>query len=122
MTYKKTEEELERVPCIRYTVTFKDQTEALLDSESDVNAMSQAFAQQLCLKICKTNVGAQKIDGTTLETYGMVVSAFSMSDKDGRKRFFEESFLLADVRSDIVLRMSFITMSNADVNFQARDL
>ncbi len=37
-------EELERVPCIWYPVTFKDQTEALLDSGSEVNAMSQAFA------------------------------------------------------------------------------
>ncbi len=43
MTDKKTEEELERVPCIQYLVTFKDQTNALLDSESKVKAMSQAF-------------------------------------------------------------------------------
>ncbi len=121
MTDKKTEE-LERVLCIRYPVTFKDQTEALLDSGSEVNAMSQAFAQQLGLKIHKTNVGAQKIDGTTLETYGMVVSTFSVSDKDGRERFFEENFLLADVSRDIVLGMPFLTMSNADVNFQARNL
>ncbi len=45
-----------------------------------------------------------------------------MSDKDGKERFFEESFLLADVKPDIVLGMSFLIMSNADVNFQARDL
>ncbi len=45
-----------------------------------------------------------------------------MSDKDGRETFFEESFLLADVRPNIVLEMSFLTMSNADVDFQARDL
>ncbi len=44
MTERKKEEELERVPCIRYPVTFKDQTEALLDSGSEVNAISQAFA------------------------------------------------------------------------------
>ncbi len=128
MTDKKTEgeleelEELERVPCIRYSVTFKDQTEALLDSESKVNAISQAFIQQLSLKICKTNVRAQKIDGTTLETYGMIVSTFSMSDKDGRERFFEKSFLLTDVKSDLVLGMPLLTMSNADVDFQTRDL
>ncbi len=36
-------EELERVFCIWYPITFKDQTEALLDSESEVNTMSQAF-------------------------------------------------------------------------------
>ncbi len=43
MTDKKTEE-LEQVACIRYLVTFKDQTEALLGSGSKVNAMSQVFA------------------------------------------------------------------------------
>ncbi len=122
MTDKKTEEELERIPCIRYPVTFKDQSKALLDTGSKVNAMSQAFAQQLGLKICKTNVGAQKIDGTILETYGMVVSTFSVSDKDGRERFFEESFLLAEVKPDIVLGKLFLTMSNADIDFQTRDL
>ncbi len=122
MTDKKTEEELERVPCIRYPVTFKDQTKALLDSGSEVNAISQAFAHQLGLKTRKTNVGAQKIDGTTLETYRMVVTTFSVSDKDGRERFFEASFLLADVKPDVVLGMPFLTMSNADVDFQARDL
>ncbi len=52
----------------------------------------------------------------------MVVSTFSVLDKDGRERFFEESFLLADVSPDIVLGMPFLTMSNADVDFQARDL
>ena len=45
-----------------------------------------------------------------------------MLDNDGRERFFEKSFLLADVKPDIVLRMSFLIMSNADVDFQARDL
>ncbi len=52
----------------------------------------------------------------------MVVSTFSVSDKDGKERFLEESFLLADVRPDIVLGMPFLTMSNADVDFQAWDL
>ena len=51
----------------------------------------------------------------------MVVSTFSMLEKDGRERFFEESFLLANVKPDIVLEMLFMTMSNADINFQAWD-
>ncbi len=84
--------------------------------------MSQAFMKQLGFKIRKTNVGAQKIDGTTLETYEMVVSTFSVLNKNGGERFFKESFLLAEVRSNIVLGMPFLTMNNADVDFQARDL
>ncbi len=114
--------ELERVSCIWYSVTLKDQTEVLLDSRSEVNAISQAFVQQLGLKICKTNVGTHKIDGTTLETYGMIVSTFFVSNKNGRERFFEESFLLDDVKLDKVLGMPFLTMSNTDIDFQARDL
>ena len=52
----------------------------------------------------------------------MVVFTFSVLDKDGRERFFEESFLLADVKPEIVLGMPFLTMSNADVEFQVRNL
>ncbi len=113
---------VERVSCFWYPIIFKNQTEALLDSRSEVNAISQAFAYQFDLKIWKINIGAQKIDGTTLKTYEMVVFTFSMLNKDSRERFFEESFLLANVKPDVALRMLFLTMSNADVDFQARDL
>ena len=89
----------------------------MLDSKSKVNVINQAFAQQLGLKIYKTNIEAQKIDGITLETYEMVVSFFSVLDKDEKKRFFEESFLLTDVSPDIMLRMPFLTMSNVDIDF-----
>ena len=45
-----------------------------------------------------------------------------MFDKDSRERFFEESFLLADLKPDIVLGMLFLTISNTDIDFQAQDL
>lgn len=49
-------------------------------------------------------------------------STFFVSDKDGSKRFFEENFILADVQSNIVLGMLFLTISNANVDFQVWDL
>lgn len=52
----------------------------------------------------------------------MVISTFFVSNKDNRKRFFEESFLLADVQLDIVFKMFFLVMNNADIDFQVRDL
>ena len=59
MTDKKMEEEkLEQVLYIWYPITFKDQTEVLLDFGSKINAMNSAFISQLGLKIWKTNVGA----------------------------------------------------------------
>ncbi len=52
----------------------------------------------------------------------MVVSTFSMLDKDNRERFFVESLLLADAKPDVVLGMLFLTMSNINFDFQAWDL
>ena len=82
--------ELKQVTCIQYPIAFPDGVTqdgsaldpvlALLDSGSEVNAMHTAFAKRLGLVVRSTNVGAQKIDGTTLETYEMVVAAFSVTD------------------------------------------
>ena len=47
----------------------------------------------------------------------MVVSTFFMLDKDSRKRFFEKSFLLADIKLKIVLGMLFLTINNIDIDF-----
>ena len=84
--------------------------------------MTLAFTSKLGLRIWKTNVGAQKIDDGTLKTYEMVVSTFFLSDKDSRERFFEKSFLLANVKLGKMLTMPFLTINNADVDFQARIL
>ena len=124
--------ELEQVTCIQYLITFPggvtqngvtlDPVLAFLNLGSEVNAIHPAFAERLGFVMRTTNVGAQKIDGTTLKTYGMVVAAFSVIDQADRVRFFEETFLVANVSPDVVLRMSFITLSGVDVNFPKRKL
>ena len=50
--------------------------------------MSPAYVKRLGLKTRKTNVGAQKIDGSALETFGMVIIDSQMEDKGGRPKFF----------------------------------
>ena len=112
-------EKLKQASYIWFSITFKEQTKALLNSKSEVNATSYALTHQLGLKIGMTNVGAQKIDRTILETYGMIVFIFSMLDKDSRERFFEENFLLANVKLDIVHKMLFLIVTNVDIDFQA---
>ena len=52
----------------------------------------------------------------------MVVSTFSILNKDERERFFKRSFLLANIQPDVVLRMFFLTINNVDIDFQAWDL
>ena len=115
--------EVVRVPCIHYPVWFQEeQVRALLDRSSEVNAMGPAFAWKLGLHICKTNVGAQKIDGSALKTFGMVITDFQVKDKVGRPRFFQKTFWVADTKFEVVLEMLFLKISNTDVAFGERTL
>ena len=94
-------EALKRVPCIHHPVQFKDTdkslVQVLIDSKSEVNAIHLSFVKQPGLPIRPTDIGAQKIDGTTPDTHGIVVAAFSVVDKANRVRFSEETFLVANV-------------------------
>ena len=84
--------------------------------------MYPAFVERLGLVVRATNVSAQKIDGTTFETYGMVVVAFSVTDQADRVKFIEETFLVANVSPDVVLGMLFLTLNGADINFPKKEL
>ena len=57
-----------------------------------------------------------------LDTHGMVVVAFSVVYKANRVRFFEETFLVANVSSEVVLGMPFLTLSSADIDFSGWEL
>ena len=78
-----------RVLCINYPVQFqKKQVKALLNSGSKVNAMNPDYAWKLGLKIRRINVGAQKIEGSALKTFGMVIADFQVKNKASKPRFF----------------------------------
>ena len=119
---------LKKESCIHYPVRFQEdqrqegqkQVRVLLDSGSKVNAMSPAYAEKLGLKTWKTSVRAQKIDGSALETFEMVIADFQIEDKGNRSRFFQETFLIADIKFEVILRMLFLKLSNADVSFSER--
>ena len=89
----------------------------MLNSGSKVNAISPAYAKKLGFKTRKTNVRAQKINGSALETFGMVIADFQLEDKGGRPRFFQETFLVTDTKFEVILGISFLKLSNADVLF-----
>ena len=111
---------LAQVLCIRYPITFRKKSVsmlALLDSGSEVNIIHPTLTRNLGLPIRPTDVRAQKIDSTMLDTFGMIVSAFSVMDKANRVRFFEKTFLVTNVSLKVVLGMPFLTLSSTDVNF-----
>ena len=116
---------LERVAYIHYLLRFhKDTTgvRALIDSSSEMSAMSPAYTLKLSLKVHHIDIGAQKIDGSTLKTFGMVLASFQVEDKLGRIRFFQETFLLANISAKVVLGMPFLTLKNANVQFVEKKL
>ena len=76
---KKDDKQLECMPYIQYPVKFKKdciEIQALLDSGSEVNTMTPAYAAKLGLRICLNDVGAKKIDGSTLSIYCMMLANF----------------------------------------------
>ena len=79
--------------------------------------MSPAHTKRLGLKIRKTNVGAQKIDSSALEIFGMVIADFQIEDKGGRPIFFQKTFLVTNTKFEVVLGMLFLKFSNEDMSF-----
>lgn len=70
---------LQCVSCPHYPVQFQKNLsiiKALIDLYSEVNAISPAYAKKLGFWIQKTNVGAQKIDGSGLDIFGMLIASF----------------------------------------------
>ena len=84
--------------------------------------MTPAYALRVGLRVHCTDIGAQKIDGSTLKSFGMVLASFQVEDKFGKARFFQETFLLANISMEVVLGMLFLTLSNADVQFIEKEL
>ena len=52
----------------------------------------------------------------------MLITGFQVINKLGRKQFFKETFLLANISMEMVLKMPFLTFSNIDIYFNKREL
>ena len=84
--------------------------------------MTPAYAAHLGLKVKVTNVGAQKIDRSSLATYSIVIAIFQVVNKLGCFWFFQKTFLLANISMQVVLAMPFLTLSNGNVQFAKKEL
>ena len=88
---------------------------ALIDFGNEVNVMTLAYVKQLGLQTQKTNVGTQKINGSLLKTYGIVIIAFKVMDKFDNARFFQKTILLANTIIEVVVKMLFFIFSNINI-------
>ena len=64
--------------------------------------MTSAYAKQLRLRIWKTDIWAQKIDRSSLDSFGMIIADFQIIDKLGRVWFLQERFLLPNTTMKII--------------------
>lgn len=109
---------LDWIPCIYYPACFKNnKIQALINSSSEVNAMTLTYTAKLDLKVWHINVKTQKIEGFTLEIFGMVLAIFQIEDKQDWIQYFQKTFLLANTNIEMVPEMLFLTLSNANVSF-----
>ena len=52
----------------------------------------------------------------------MVLASVKIEDKLERARFFQKTFLLVDISVKMVLRLPFLTFSNANIQFIKKEL
>ena len=104
------------VSCICYWIwSKKNNVQALINSGSKINAMTLRYASKLGLKVRSTNGGAQKFDKSTFKMFEIVLASFQVEDKLKKTRFFQETFLLANLNIKVVLEILFLTLSNANI-------
>ena len=126
MTIDAREKALKYVFCIYYPIQFKSaneiQVQVLVDLKSEINAIYLTFVKKPGLSIRSLKIETQKIDGTILDTYSMVVTVFSITNNANQVKFFEEIFLVANVSLKVVFGIFFPTLSGANINFLNQEL
>ena len=71
--------------------------------------------KKLGLKICSINVKMQKINDSIFKTFEMILTSYQIENKLEKAWFFEETFLLADFNIELVIRMHYFILNNANI-------
>lgn len=72
--------------------------------------MNLNFIQKLSFKIQKTSVEAQKIDGSALKTFGIIIAGFQIKNKVDKLKYFQKTFLMVNIIVEVVLKISFFKL------------
>ena len=125
MTDTSTETIVKWILCIWYLVQFCQKSNeyknkdvrVLIDSGNKIIIIHPNYSTKLGLHTRKIDLSAQKIDRSHLDTFRIVIADYSVKNKLGKVRFFQEIFLLANIGLELVLEMFFLTFSRVDVWF-----
>lgn len=97
-------------------VQFKNNKfEALINFGSKVNAIILTYITKLDLKIWLINIRTQTINGSTFQTFRIILANFQIENKLNQAQYFQKTFLLIDTNIEIILRILFFTFSNTNI-------
>lgn len=114
---------LKRISYIFYLISStKSDLKDLIDSKSKSNAMMLALRIILAFITINRNVGAQQIDCSYLKTCDLVLARFCLQNSLQSNWFFKKALILSEINIEMVLAMSFIVLSKANVPFNANKL
>ena len=91
--------------------------QALINLGSKVNTRNLNFAKKINLQLHKTKIGTQKVDDSKLNIFDIIIASLSKKNKEEKSCIFEKMFLLANISMNIALKISFLTLSNIEINF-----
>ena len=86
--------------------------QTLIDSFSKIIIINLDIAKNFGLQVWYINIDTQKINRSKLHTFGMVLTSFSIENKEIRSYFFIKTFLIVNLSIDISLEILFFTLSN----------
>ena len=122
-TSKEDDVALEQISYIYYPIWFKkNEVQALIDLGNNINILTLVYVLKLGLRVYRTIFRAQKIDDSTFKIIRMVLASFQIEDKLERAQFFQETFLLANINTQVVLSMPFLNLSNTNILFMEKKL
>lgn len=84
--------------------------------------MSPNFVRKLYFNIRKTSIKAEKIDSSLIDTFRIVIAKFEIKNKISRLRCFQEIFLVADIKVEVILEIFFLKLNNANMSFSDKTL
>ena len=75
---------------------------ALAGSDAEINIINRTTAKRMGLPLLNTNIGLSAIYGEAVKIYGMHYIEFQQEDNQGHVRYFQDTFLAADISTRMI--------------------
>lgn len=107
-----------RKPYIYELIQFqqdKKLVKVMYNNSSKINVMNLDFSKKIGFFIQNIKIEVQKTNDFTFKTFEIMIAKFQIKDMISRPRFFQEIFLIAYIKIEMMLRIYFLTISYANM-------